>query len=202
MDKSMIRPYMQHKDGCNSRNAISATYVDGKKIRQFGDCDCGLNDLLAELDKPGQGEVVAWTTWNFQGISLEPSPSFTVPLYRHPEQGTGRVLLDDTELERCYQRRRLSLAEAGLTAEEAHKSASEYKAGMMQARLRYLAPAKAPREVVEAGNAMRDQFWMLWDTLAKNGAGWFPDVEHIQRITTSIVNWDAALKSNTPDEHA
>ena len=55
-------------------------------------------------------------------------------------QRPGKVLTDE-ELERYYQKRRLSLAESGLNATDAHNAASEYKAGMMQARLRYLAPA-------------------------------------------------------------
>jgi hypothetical protein len=87
--------------------------------------------------------------------------------------------LTDEEIERCYQRRYAAHAHAGLTPEGAHNAASEYRAGMLQARLRYTGGLSVEQvmEVVKEwyadeyrtgrGVTMYDNWKMLRDRLTK-----------------------------------
>lgn len=160
-------------------NALNDAQLTSQPSANYGNLLSGahkaeriLQSALALLDKSGEGGV----------------------------RGAGKALTDE-EIEKMLdglgvEKPKMNFSSGPMfwcrqTAEEALRCARDNG---------YLAPSKAPAEVVVAGSAMRDQFWRLFDELAKNGAGWFPTVDHVQRITTSIVNWDAALKSNT-NEH-
>ncbi len=77
-------------------------------------------------------------------LYLSPSPSPD----KEP-QPAGKPLTDE-ELERRYEQRKAALIESGVDAEQAHRSASEYRAGMQEARLRYLAPLPGRDAIMEA----------------------------------------------------
>lgn len=133
-------------------------------VREGAVCTCGLDDGLAEFDKAQEAEFLSgesadgeFLVWHKSDPDNAVAAVFHGPfrdrflerIEVHSPHTRPNKALTDEELHRCYLERRASLMGSGLTADEAHRAASEYKAGMMQARLRYLSPARITKTLHE-----------------------------------------------------